>query len=237
VIGRILNATRLVLLVQARGYFPHAFGLFVFMVVGAIRFVLPESVGALILPVFLVSEPGMLGVMAVAAHRYLEVGNHSVAALRVTPLRSGEYLLALVLGSALLATLAGGATFAAVEGIGSQLGWILVFLFVFAVLSGLLGFALSLRYADFPRFIMATVPAVALWQAPLLATFELVPLGAVIWIPSAPSILALFELCKGPPETTAMIHWLLLSLLVTGVAFAFVLSQYQRHLQSSRELT
>lgn len=236
-IRRIANATRLVLLVQARGYFPHAFGLFVLMVVGAILFVLPESIGNLILPVFLVSEPGMLGVMAVAAHRYLEVGNLSIAALRVSPLQSGEYLFALVLGSALLATVAGGITFAAIEGIGSRLAWILVFLFVFAVMSGLLGFALSLRYADFPRFIMATVPAVAFWQAPLLATFGIVPLGAIIWIPSAPGILALVELCKGTPQTASMVSWLILSTFLTSVAFVLVLGQYRRHLLSSRELT
>ena len=120
-IRRLVAATHLVLLVQARGYFPHAFALYVAMVVGMLLFLVPEQAARLILPVFLVSEPGMLGVTAVAAHRYLELGNASASALQVSPLRPGEHLLALQLASALLATIAGVVTFAAVEGLDARL--------------------------------------------------------------------------------------------------------------------
>jgi fluoroquinolone transport system permease protein len=233
---RLVAATHLVLLVQARGYFPHAFGLYVVMVVGALLLLFSAEVARLVLPAFLVTEPGMLGVMAVAAHRYLELGSGSVSALHVSPLRPGEYLVALVLGSAVLATLGGAVTFVAVLGLDARLAWLIPVIFLFAVLSGLLGFALSLRYRDFPRFILGMIPAVLLWQAPLLAVYDVVPTGLVAWIPSAPGILALASVCGGGGAPAAMMGWVVAGVGLTAVGVVVVQRIYQRHLHSGWEL-
>ncbi len=235
-IRRVLAATRLVLLVQARGYFPHTFALFVGMVVGVLLFVVPEGIAQLILPVFLVTEPGMLGLMAVAAHRYLELGSASVSALHVSPLRSGEYLVALLSASALLGTAAGVVTFAAVAGVDGRLVGLTLVLFAFAFLSGLLGFALSLRYPDFPRFLLGSIPAMVVWQLPLLAAFDLAPAAVVVWLPSAAGILALAELCRGDLSLPATAGWVLAGGAWAGAAFVLVQRLYARRLRSGWEL-
>ena len=225
------------MLVQARGYFPHTFAVFVAMMIGALVFLLPEDVASLVLPAFLVSEPGMLGVMAVAAHRLLEVDSGSVTALQVSPLRSQEYVLGLVLGSAFLATLAGAVTFAAVAGINGRLAWLILVLFPFSVLSGLLGFVVSLRYDDFPRFVLGSIPAVAVWQAPLLGVFDLIPSAAVAWIPSAPGIFAMAALCQGEVSSSMMLVWSGAGLSVAGAGLVLVQRYYQRRLEAGWVLT
>lgn len=235
-IRRLLVATRLVVLVQARGYFPHVFAVFTAMVIAVLLWIVPESARDLVLPAFLVSEPGILGLNMVAAHRYLELGNQSAAALHVSPLRPGEYLLALLLGSALLGATAGGATFAIVAGIDARLIALIPVLFVFALLSGLLGFALSMRYRDFPRFILGVIPAVGLWQLPLLAVYGVVPVPAVLWIPSAPGILGIAELCRGAPRGGATAALVVSGIAVAILGFALVQRLYAGRLRAGLEL-
>ncbi len=234
---RLLVATRLVMLVQARGYFPHVFAVYCAVVIAVLKWLIPENVTDLVLPAFLVSEPGILGFSMVAAHRYLERGNGSVSALNVSPLRTGEYLGALLIGSAVLTTVAGSVTFALIVGVDARLIWLTPILFVFALFSGLVGFLLSLRYADFPRFMLGSVPVIGFWQAPLLAVYGLVPAVAVAWIPSTPGILAMADLCRGDFEPAALAALLLLGLGLTALGFWLVLKLYERRLHGGMELT
>lgn len=234
-IRRLVAATALVMRVQVRGYFPHAFALYVAMVVGVMLVLLPSSAAAIVLPVFLVTEPGMLGVMAVAAQRYLDVGSGSVLALQVSPLRSVEYLLALTLASALLGTLAGLVTFAAVAGPDARLVGLGALLFVFALLSGLLGFALSLRSADFPRFLLGSIPVLLFWQAPLLAVYEVVPVPAVAWLPSAPGILGIAALCRDAASPGLLLTCFAASLAWTLVGLVLVTRRVEQRLGAGWE--
>ncbi len=232
---RLLAATALVMRVQARGYFPHAFAVFVAMVVGALLFLLPAQVSALVLPAFLVTEPGMLGVMAVAAQRYLDVGRGSVQALQVSPLTSAEYLVALLVASAVLGTAAGLVTFAAVAALDVRLVGLGVLLFVFALLSGLLGFALSLRFPDFPRFLLGSVPPLVLWQLPLLAVFDVVPAAAVVWLPSAPGILGLAAICRNDAGPGLIAVCVAASAAWTALGTALVARRLERGLGAGWE--
>lgn len=234
-IRRIWVATLLVVRVQARGYFPHVFAVFVAVVIAVLRWLLPADAGELVLPAFLVAEPGVLGFNMVAAHRYLELGNRSVSALHVSPLRTGEYLMALLLGSGLLATVAGLVTMALVAGVDSRLLFMLPVLLAFALLSGMLGFALSMRYADFPRFIVGAIPVIALWQAPLLAVYDVVPAAAVLWIPSAPGILGLGAICLDDPGAGTLASLTALGLAVAAGGFALVHRRYSGYLRAGLE--
>lgn len=235
-IRRVWVATRLVVRVQARGYFPHVFGAFAATVIAVLLWLVPESATDLVLPAFIVSEPGLIGINMVAAHRYLELGNRSVEALHVSPLRPGEYLMALLLGSALLGTAAGAVTFAVVAGFDMRLLGLVPVLFAFAVLSGLLGFALSLRYRDFPRFLIGAMPAMLLWQLPLLAIFGAIPVPAVLWIPSAPGILGIAELCRSDPGASAVAALVVAGFAVAAIGFALVQRLYAGRLRAGLEL-
>jgi len=235
-IRRLLVATRLVLRVQTRAHFPHAFAVSTGLTVAVLLWAVPHAIADLVLPAFLAIELGALGLTQVAAHRYLEIGWQSASALLVSPLRPAEYLLALLLGSALLATLAGGAVFAILRGLDARFVWLLLVLFPFAVLSGTLGLLVSLRHSDFLRFILGVIPFVALWQAPLLGVYGLVPPGVVVWIPSAPALFAIDVLCR---SEAAPFQLLLLSSLGgvwTVLGFGLALHTYQRRIRMGREL-
>lgn len=234
-IRRVWAATRLVVRVQARGYFPHVYGYFAAFSVAVLLWVVPDGAAEQLLPAFIVSEPGVIGLTMVAAHRYLELGNRSVSALHVSPLRPGEYLAALLLGSALLGTVAGGATMALVAGFDGRLLWLLPILFAFALLSGLLGFALALRYRDFPRFLLGMMPLTLLWQAPLLAVYGVVPAPVVLWIPSAPGVLGIGALCLGEPGNGVLAALTLAGFAVTAAGFVWVLRSYTGYLHAGLE--
>ena len=120
-IRRVANAVRLFLLAQWRCRFPHVYAGMALLTVLAFRLAIPEPHLESLLPAFLFVEPGTLALTLVAAQAYLERGDRSVTALSVTPLRSGEYVFAMTLASALVATLAGIAIQAGALGVDLRL--------------------------------------------------------------------------------------------------------------------
>ena len=151
-------ALRLVWLVQARSYFYHVyFGLAVLTVL-AFRLALPESFVAPALPLFLLGEPGMMGLFMVAAHLYYGLNEGSVHAVAVTPLGNGEIVTALAVGSAVVPTAAGVLIFGGVIGVDLRLVWLVPPLFLMAVVSGLLGLATATFFDEFTRFILGSIP-------------------------------------------------------------------------------
>ena len=185
---RITVAVRLVLTIQSRAKFPHVyFGMTVFTVI-VFRTLVPDELIPMVLPALLFGEPGSLGVLMVAAHRYLERGERSVVALLVTPLSSGEYVSALILGSAVLPTIAAALIQAGVQGFDGRVLLIVPPLYLIAVISGSIGLVLSTMFRDFTRFLVGSIPAIMIYSLPLLAFFELAPWWAFKWIPSDPAL-------------------------------------------------
>jgi len=195
---RIAVALQLALLTQARAYFLHVYAGVTLLTVLGLRFLAPPELLPLLVPMFLLAEPGLLGVTLAAAQRYLERIEGSETALRVTPLQPREYLAAMVGASTLVGTLAGVAAWVGIYGPDATAFGLIPPLLGCTFISGLLGIALSLRYADFSRFILGMVPFVVLFQAPLLAHFGVVPWAAVLWIPSGPALLAFASLRSDP---------------------------------------
>jgi len=236
VIRRVLHAAHLALLAQTRAYFPHVYAGVTAVLVLVFRFAVPAEAVALFFPVFLFAEPGMLGVNLVAAQRYLEKEEGSLAALLTTPLRPQEYLAGLVLASALVATASGCVAFALVLGPDARVLLLAPALFAFSLLSGLLGFALSLRYGDFTRFILGQIPFVVLWQLPLLGFFHVLPWPAVAWLPSAPAIAVLADLCHPAPTFVTWAIGCSALLALGAAAFAWASRSFTRRIRSAAEL-
>jgi len=234
--GRVWNALRLFLLAQWRGRFPHVYLGIALLTVLAFRLAIPKQYAASLVPAFLLVEPGTLALTLVAAQAYLERGDRSVTALAVTPLRSGEYVLAMVLASALLATLAGTLIQGGVLGVDLRLVLLLPPLLLTATLAGFLGLGLSARFSEFTRFLVGgLMPVMLLIQLPTLSYFELAPRLAFAWIPSDAALFGLANLARPDPDPLRYALYAGLLLGDNAVAFRWARRSFQQRVRERLE--
>jgi fluoroquinolone transport system permease protein len=234
--GRIPKALRLFLLAQWRCRFPHVYlGLALLTVLG-FRLAIPEQYAESLVPAFLLAEPGTLALTLVAAQAYLERGERSVTALAVTPLRSGEYVFALVLASALVATAAGTVIQGGVVGVDLRLLLLPFPLLLTASLAGFVGLGLSAHFSEFTRFLlMGLMPVMLVIQLPFLSYFELVPRPAFVWVPSDAALFSLANLVR--PDFDALRYALYAALLVgyNAIAFRWARNSFQERVRERLE--
>jgi len=230
ILRRSILAARLVLAVQTRAYFPHVYLVIAVLTVVALRFVIPAEAAFVLLPVFLVSEQGVVAMVLVAAHIYLERNEGSAAALAVTPLRSSEYLAALVLGSSVFACVCGAVIWAGVVGLDLRVVLLIPPLLLLSVLSGLVGVALTSRFGEFTSFLMGgAMTGAMILSLPFLSYFAVTPRWSFAWLPSDWALNAFAALL--PPEPS-LARWCVYS-VVLGLfclaAFTVVLRGYRAH--------
>jgi hypothetical protein len=181
---RLLTAVRLVLKLQLRSRFPQVyFGVAALSVV-IFRSIVPEPMIPWLLPTFLFGEPGSLGVMMVAAHEYLSRNERSDTAIVVTPLREIEYVTSLIVGSAIVPTLATAVLQAGVQGLDWRVSLIMPPIFLLALVSGALGLMLAAVFPDFTRFIVGSIPPLCVYSLPLLSFFGITSSWAFVWLPA-----------------------------------------------------
>jgi fluoroquinolone transport system permease protein len=234
--GRTMNAVRLFLLAQWRCRFPHVYLGMAALTVLAFRLAIPERYAPSMVPAFLLAEPGTLALTLVAAQSYLERGERSVTALAVTPLRSGEYVFAVVLASALVATLAGTLIQAGVLGVDLRLVLLIPPLLLTATLAGFLGIGLSARFSEFTRFLVGgLMPAMLVIQLPFLSYFELAPRLAFVWIPSDAALFGLANLARPDPALTQYALYAALLLGYNAVAFRWARRSFQERVRERLE--
>ncbi len=181
--GRVFSAVWLFLLVQYRSGFIHVYVAVTLFTVVIVRGLLPEAWREVIVPVLLLTEYGAIGVYMVAAQNYLARNERSTEALSVTPLRHTERVVAMVLAATLVAMSAGVVFFIGRVGADVRLLFLLAPLFASTVLAGSVGLIVASRYPEFTRFIIGSIPVVALFSLPLLSYFELVPRYTFAWLP------------------------------------------------------
>ena len=134
--SRLRNAVRLMLLVQHRSGFLQIYFGVTFATILIVRLFLPESWWSMVVPALLLGEYGTMGVFMVAAMRFFERQEGSTAALVVTPLRSWEHVLAMILAPSAVAVVAGLAVFAGIFGVDGRLLFLFMPLFLTTVLAG-----------------------------------------------------------------------------------------------------
>jgi len=226
VTSRVRVATRLVVTVQWRARFPQVYlGVAIFTIIG-VRTLIPPEIVPLALPAFLFGEPGSMGIMMVAAHRYMERGDRSVVALAVTPLTSREYVSALIFGSAIVPTLATAVVQAGVQGMDFRVALVLPPLYLIAVVSGSIGLLLSTLFSEFTRFILGSIPSIMVYSLPLLSLFGLAPWWALMWLPSAPALYIFTALARGDVDPLAYLGALALLAMFAGLAWMAAIARY-----------
>jgi len=181
--GRVSSAVWLFLVVQYRSGFIHVYLAVTLFTVVIVRGLVPERWTEVIVPVLLLTEYGAIGVYMVGAQTYLARNERSTEALSVTPLRQIERVVATVLAATLVAMTAGVLFFVGVLGADVRLLLLTAPLFATTVLAGSVGLIVSSRYPEFTRFIIGSIPVVALFSLPLLSYFELVPRYTFAWLP------------------------------------------------------
>ncbi|MFQ5699412.1 MAG: hypothetical protein ACE5IL_14160 [Myxococcota bacterium] len=233
---RTWNALRLFGLLQWRFHFVQVYLAIAALTVLALRLALPAGWGEWLIPVFLVAEPGMLGLTLVAAHAYLERSEGSVTALAVTPLGGGEHVLALVVASAGVATLAGALVWAGILGVDGRLIGLLPPLFLTAALSGFLGLGLSTCFSELTRFLLgALIPAVGLLSLPLASYFEVAPRAAFVWVPTDAALFAFANLTRAHPDAARALGYTALLCVYTALAFAWARQAFEQRVRQRLE--
>ncbi len=202
---RIAIALWLALRVQVRGGFLYAYALVTATAIGVLRFALPEDWLPTALPIFLLAEPGILGVQLVGAQVYLERVQKSDQALLTTHLRPVERLLALTACTAAIAAIAGAVTVAGAMGPSTRVPRVMPPLFLCTLLTGLVGFWLTLRHGDFQKFVMASIPWLLVLHAPVLAVLGAAGWWMVAWVPTTPAMLAFVEIANPESASTSKI--------------------------------
>ncbi len=234
-IRRVLRATRLSLRLQTRARFPQIYLILTVPTVLVFLFAVPASAVAWALPLFLFAEPGLLGTNMVGAFRYMEKEDGTASALMVTPLRPVEHLIGLALASAIVGTAFGTLTSIAITFDVARGGLVAVALSGFCFLSSLVGFALSMRFSDFSRFILGAVPWVLAWQLPLLAYLGVVPWPAVGWIPSSAGILALSDTMATEPNVPWILALSALMIVACVPATVWVARTHEHRIRTRAE--
>ncbi len=225
---RWIRALRMILTLQARNYFPHVYlGLAVATLL-AFRYAVPHDVALWLLPPFVLGEQAVLAMILVAAHVYLERNEGSVTALAVTPLRSGEYVGALVVGSSVFACASGAVIWAGVVGLDLRVVLLLPPLLLMSILSGLLGLAFATRFSEFTSFLLAgSAPGAAVISLPVLPYFDVAPRWAFVWLPSDAALQA-FALCTRPePALAAWLGYTAVLAAFAAAGFAWVIRLYR----------
>lgn len=203
--ARVRNAVRLNLRVQRRsGFVAILLGLAAAAALG-VRLAVPEALWDRLVPSILLIEYGGVGLTLVAAQQFLERSEQSVAALVVSPLRSGEHVAALLLAPALVGTVAGVGLFAGVLGVDLRIAWLLPPLGLTSLLLGSVGLWASSCFEDFTRFLVGGVPIVVAMQLPLLPLFGLTPRFTWPWHPIDAAVFAFADLVR---DETAWASWL-----------------------------
>ena len=196
---RLRGALALALRVQSRARFPHVY-LGVAVALAALLRLAAIEWRELLLPLLLLGEPGTLGLYLVAAHRYYERNSGMDVALRVTPLPRATVVAAPVLTTACLGTLAGLTIQALVLGVDARLVWLAPPLFGLVVFSGLVGFALAERFAEFTRFLLGSVVPNLVLSLPFTTALGWVPPLWLVWLPSQWAVSAFVEVTRGEPD-------------------------------------
>jgi len=241
--SRLLNALRLDATLQVRFLFPQIYAVVTIIYILLFRFTDLRNATALFLPAFLFSEPGMLGFFFVAVHVFFERSQRTITAVAVTPLRPGEYISALALASAAIATASGVAIYvvvAGVAGLGGSDGVLALVLlalalFLTATLHGMLGLGLAAYYTDFTHFLIGSLIMLVPLTMPLVTLFGWLPHWATVWVPSYPAVFSFKSLMVRPPDI-ATYFLLLVPLLIWNVlAFIWVRRVFERKVRSRLE--
>ena len=218
--GRVSSAVWLFLVVQYRSGFIHVYLAVTLFTVVIVRGLLPEAWREVIVPVLLLTEYGAIGVYMVGAQIYLARNEKSIEALSVTPLRLTERVVATVLAATLVAMTAGVLFFVGLLGVDVRLLLLIAPLFATTVLAGSVGLIVSSRYPEFTRFIIGSIPVVALFSLPLLSYFELVPRYTFAWLPWDAALFS-FANIVGPDTHLVTYVVLACQLLVFGALGLF----------------
>ena len=201
---RFLNALRLVFKVQWKTGFPVIYALLAGLTVAGLRLTPLRDYRELLLPALQLGEYATLTLILVAAHRYLERNERSELALVVTPLRRGEYVAALALGSAIVPTVVGVGVQAGALGVDARLWYLPAPLLLTATFCGLLAIVLAARHDEFTGFLIGSlIPAMAVLSLPFLSYFEVLPRGSLVWLPTDGALFAFANSAAVTPTFTA----------------------------------
>ncbi|KUH34572.1 hypothetical protein APY94_01815 [Thermococcus celericrescens] len=208
---------KLDLKVGTRGYV-YPIYLLVALAYGLMVMAFPEGYHSLVVPIFLLLEPGLVGFMFVGTVIFAEKKDGTIGALAVTPLDWRSYILAKTLLMALVSLLAGALIFVLGTRSLDGLPYVLAGTLLVSAVYTLLGIAVSAKYRDLDDYFVPLLGVMALSLLPFAHYHSY--LTGEIWkvlyaVPSYPAIY-FFSAPFGGVSAENLL-WSALGLMVWGV--------------------
>ena len=188
---------------------------------------LPPAAREEILPYALFMDISVIGFYFMAGVLFLEKNDGVLAALVVTPLRRGEYLLSKVVSMTLLALVASSAVVLLVHGWRLNWGLLLLGVAINAWVMILLGFWLASRYAGISDFLVPSLVYMAPSQLPALVYFGVSHAWFLYLIPTQPAMV-LLEAAFRPVPAWQLLYAVSYGLLACAVVAWLAVSAYER---------
>ncbi|NJE31334.1 ABC transporter permease [Thermococcus sp. 18S1] len=181
---------KLDLKVGTRGYV-YPIYLLVALAYGLMVMAFPEGYRSVVVPIFLLLEPGLVGFMFVGTSIFAEKKDGTIGALAVTPLDWRAYILAKTLLMALVSLLAGALIFVLGTRSLDGLPYVLAGTVLVSAVYTLLGIAISAKYRDLDDYFVPLLGVMVLSLLPFAHYHGY--LTGEIWkvlyaVPSYPSI-------------------------------------------------
>ncbi len=166
--NRTINALKADLIFQAKQGF-----LIVYIVVSLIYIIilsqLPEKLLQYAVPIIVLSDPSILGVIFIGGILMLEKEQGVTNLLEVTPLRFYEYIMSKAVSLALISLVISLAVSFASYGLGANYFLITADILLVSVFFTLLGYIVAESCTSINQFIMRAVPFIALLVVPCFA--------------------------------------------------------------------
>ncbi|AIF69115.1 membrane protein [Palaeococcus pacificus DY20341] len=151
--------------VGTRGYI-YPIYLLIALAYGLVVMAFPEQYHPIIVPIFVLIEPGLVGFMFVGTGIFAEKKDGTIGALAVTPLEWRSYILA----KTLLMVLVSLPAAALIMGIGTRslngLSYVLAGTFLVSIVYTLLGIAVSSKYHDLDDYFVPLLGVMVLSLLP-----------------------------------------------------------------------
>jgi fluoroquinolone transport system permease protein len=179
-----------------------------------------------LLPFALFMDLSVFGIYFMAAILFLEKGEGVLAALVVTPMRKGEYLLSKVLSLTLVALLASILVVVLVQGV--EVNWVLLLVGT-ALNSWLLtlaGFIIAVRYNAINEFLLPSMIVLAPSQLPLLDYFGIWQHWLLYLVPTQPAML-LIEAAFKPVPAWEIAYSLIYLVIATAVVTWWAIRSFE----------
>ncbi|AAL80702.1 hypothetical protein PFDSM3638_02900 [Pyrococcus furiosus DSM 3638] len=198
---------------------------------GLMLMAFPERYHSIVVPIFLLFEPGLVGFMFVGTEIFAEKKDGTIGALAVTPIEWRDYIIAKLIPLSLLSIVGGIAIMAIGTRSLSGLPYVVVGVFLCSIVYTLLGIGISAKYYSLDDYFIPLLGVLIVSLLPFAHYHGYLthPIWKVLYlIPSYPALYFFKAPFVEISKTTLAISGLAL-IVWSGIGYYFAKSRFYKY--------